>query len=289
MAVKVMVKNIDEIESYAFDSHKEKSIVISIYSYGKQKAFINASKINNILDILFMQFNDTDDRSIESGGMTEDQAYKIYEFIYKHRNDDIDAIIFQCEEGYSRSAGCASALERVLFSSSDILESPDYDINILCYNLVYAEFCDNKSLLMNYLESAEVREQKRIAEQLKNGTSEGYVEYEEIVADISQGIQNKTLKAGQSLPSVRELANAMNRSLYTVSLAYRLLENEGLIKKISNGVYIVSGNTKAAYNDEQYKEIEKQLLDIVALSKKANVSFRDLVSMINILYGEVDE
>lgn len=283
MAVTIQVMDKNTIEEYAFKQHKERSIIISIASYNVSHPFIQKNTINNIVDVLFLSFNDTLYDNIESGAISDDDANKIFRFIRKHKDDNIDTIIFQCEEDYSRSAGCAAAVEKEMLGTVEILSNPEYVVNNLCYNKVLECFKDSDGMFDAYLESKEQTAERLLAEKLKTSINEkesGFVDYEDIIADISRGIAEKSLKAGTELPDIAVLADAMNKSNYTVWKAYDILCDEGLIRRLADGHYIVTGDTSRCYNDTCYKEIEKSLADIVKSAKSNEIPLDRLITIL---------
>ena len=66
--------------------------------------------------------------------------------------------------------------------------------------------------------------------------------YEQIVRQIRQGVQGGTLPAGMPLPSIRQLAHDLDLNPNTVAKAYKLLENDWIIRTAGQkGTFINSG------------------------------------------------
>ncbi len=55
---------------------------------------------------------------------------------------------------------------------------------------------------------------------------------EQVRAEIRHAIASGALRPGDSLPTVRQLADDLGINLNTVARAYRLLENDGLVTSI---------------------------------------------------------
>ncbi len=53
--------------------------------------------------------------------------------------------------------------------------------------------------------------------------------YLQIMAQIREQVGNGTLKAGDELPSVREVADSLNINMHTVRSAYLKLRDQGVI------------------------------------------------------------
>lgn len=116
----------------------EKTVIVSISSVGDKKP--NIIEIENIVDILYLHFDDTDHNAPEA--ISYNQAKKITEFINKYKND-VDRMIFHCDAGVSRSAGCAAATMKYLFGSDEpIFNNRKYCPNLRCYRLVLNAFYD---------------------------------------------------------------------------------------------------------------------------------------------------
>ena len=125
-------------EKYAFEKHDERSVVISITSYGSSDAIIIPNKVNGIIDVLHLHFNDTDSRDIADGGIDESIAMEIKRFLEKYANNpEIDLIIVHCEAGQSRSAGVAGAiLKKYTNDDMQIFGDKRYSPNMLVYRTV---------------------------------------------------------------------------------------------------------------------------------------------------------
>ena len=57
--------------------------------------------------------------------------------------------------------------------------------------------------------------------------------YKRLALRISELIQHGTLRPGERVPSVRKCSGQQNVSIATVMQAYRLLENRGVMRKLS--------------------------------------------------------
>ena len=64
--------------------------------------------------------------------------------------------------------------------------------------------------------------------------------YERLADDIAQGIADGVLRAGERLPSVRELRRRRGVSAATVMQGYALLERRGLVEARPRSGYFLS-------------------------------------------------
>jgi predicted protein tyrosine phosphatase len=139
--MKIEVMNQKDVEAYAMEANFETSVIISIASRGMPSAIIIPCNINNIVDVLYLNFNDTDDNRLEFGGIDKTDAKKIKDFVLKYEEDySIDKIIVNCEAGQSRSSGVAAAILKYMFNDdSQIFDNHKYIPNMLCYRTVLNE------------------------------------------------------------------------------------------------------------------------------------------------------
>lgn len=125
-----------QIETLSNENITDKTIVISIFSIGDEKPKI--TKNENIVDILYLQFNDTD-KDVH-GAISSQQAKMLADFV-NYYNNDVERIFFHCDMGISRSAGCAAATMKYLFGSGEpIFNNRKYCPNLRCYQLVLDSF-----------------------------------------------------------------------------------------------------------------------------------------------------
>lgn len=139
--MKVIVKSQKVAEEYGRETHEDRSILISIAAKGDPSAEVEANDKNNIKDILFLKFNDTDNPEEENGHIVDEDAKQIKDFVEKYLDTDIDTIIVNCGAGQSRSAGVAAAILMYLTGSDkQIFDNPIYTPNKLCYRTVLKAF-----------------------------------------------------------------------------------------------------------------------------------------------------
>lgn len=94
-------------ERYCTQNHPKTSVIISIKtSWDKECPKIYCDKKNNVQDILFLSFDDTEDYRY---GMQESDGVKVAHFVDKYL-DMVDVIIIHCDAGVLRSAGVLYAI-----------------------------------------------------------------------------------------------------------------------------------------------------------------------------------
>lgn len=73
--------------------------------------------------------------------------------------------------------------------------------------------------------------------------SSGVPIYRQLADQVKQGVAGGLLKAGDRLPSVRDLALELTVNPHTVAKAYQELEREGVVEMPrGKGVFIAAGN-----------------------------------------------
>lgn len=107
--------------------------------------------------------------------------------------------------------------------------------------------------------------------------------YEQIVASVRHMILSGELKENDPLPSVRVLSRDLKISALTVKKAYDTLEEEGLTATIhGKGTYVCAPN-RNMIQEEQRRNIEKDLESIAQKAKLYGISREELSQMLDII------
>ena len=110
--------------------------------------------------------------------------------------------------------------------------------------------------------------------------------YEQIKREMKKAISQNELKESEALPSVRNLAKDLRISVLTVKKAYDELEQEGYIKTVQGkGNFVISRNKELA-KEEQIKQIEQHIDEIIKISKMTEISKQEILDLFEYLYGE---
>ena len=110
--------------------------------------------------------------------------------------------------------------------------------------------------------------------------------YEQIVNQLKNSIVSDELHAGETLPSIRSLAKDLQVSVITTKRAYEELEKEGLIRSVAGkGFYVCEYNTDYL-REKQLMMIEERFEEIIEDCKKAGLTVKDVVEMVETLYKE---
>ena len=110
--------------------------------------------------------------------------------------------------------------------------------------------------------------------------------YEQIVASIRHMILSGELSENDPLPSVRALSRDLKISALTVKKAYDALEEEGLTATIhGKGTYVRAPN-RSLIQEEQLRDLERDLEAVVEKAKRYGVGRDELAGMLNIIMEE---
>ena len=110
--------------------------------------------------------------------------------------------------------------------------------------------------------------------------------YEQVKEQIKNKIVSNELKAGEVLPSIRNLAKDLRISVITTKSAYEELEKEGYVETIpGKGTYAANKNTELI-KEEQLQKIEGLIDTAVSIAKISGISKEDIKEMLDILYEE---
>ena len=97
---------------------------------------------------------------------------------------------------------------------------------------------------------------------------------------------NGELQAGDSLPSIRQLAKDLQVSVITTKRAYEELEKEHLIDSVVGKGCFVSGANKDFIREMRMKKLEEKMTEIIKDSKELNMSREDLIEHLTLLMEE---
>lgn len=111
--------------------------------------------------------------------------------------------------------------------------------------------------------------------------------YEQIQVQIKSQILSGNLKAGEGLPSIRNLAKELKVSIITTKRAYEELEKEGFIETVTGkGTFVANQNTERLKEITLY-EIENKLEDIIRQAKSVGVTLEEGIEIFKSIYEEV--
>lgn len=119
---------------------------------------------------------------------------------------------------------------------------------------------------------------------IKNSSNEPI--YQQITSQIKAMIIDGTLKAGDAMPSMRNLAKSLHVSVITAQHAYEDLQKDGFIETVAGKGTFVSSQNKNLIREEQLRIIENKIEEITKIAKVYDVSLNELVNTLTVIYEE---
>jgi len=110
--------------------------------------------------------------------------------------------------------------------------------------------------------------------------------YEQIAEEVKQKIIRGELRENDALPSVRVLSRQLKISALTVKKAYDYLDELGLTATVHGKGSYVKAPKRALLQEEQRREIEKDLDAVLQKARLYGVSAEELRRMLSILTEE---
>lgn len=110
--------------------------------------------------------------------------------------------------------------------------------------------------------------------------------YEQIKEQIKNKIIVNELKAGEMLPSIRNLARDLRISVITTQNAYEELEKEGyLVTRPGKGCFVADKNVELIH-EEQLQRVQSLIENAVGIAKRSKITKEEMQEMLTILYEE---
>ena len=108
--------------------------------------------------------------------------------------------------------------------------------------------------------------------------------YVQLCNQIIMCIANEQIKEGDSLPSVRQLADSIGINMHTVNIAYTVLRQEGYIKLDRRHGAIISLNEDKL---RAMQELSDEMRVIVAKAVCKNISPDEIHAMVDEVINEI--
>jgi DNA-binding transcriptional regulator YhcF (GntR family) len=103
--------------------------------------------------------------------------------------------------------------------------------------------------------------------------------YRQIADDLRRHLVDESLKPGDLLPPIRQLALDLGVHFNTVALAYRMLADEGWLElKRRRGAAVIARNAPRAVDRRQVDHLLRRLAQIAAELRSAGMSSRQISS-----------
>lgn len=110
--------------------------------------------------------------------------------------------------------------------------------------------------------------------------------YEQICMQIKSQIMEGTLKAGETLPSMRGLAKDLHISTITVQRAYEDLTRDGFIETVSGKGSFVAFQNREFIKEEQLRRAEDLLQKVAEIGRSHGITYEQMANILKLLYEE---
>lgn len=107
--------------------------------------------------------------------------------------------------------------------------------------------------------------------------------YLQLCNQIIMGIATSQFREGDSLPSVRQLADSIGINMHTVNKAYSVLRQEGYVKVDRRRGAVIAVD---ADKMRTLEELKKELQVILAKSSCKNISKEEIYELIEEIYED---
>lgn len=111
--------------------------------------------------------------------------------------------------------------------------------------------------------------------------------YEQIELGIKELILKGALKAGEKLPSVREMSSILTINPNTISKAYGELEREGIIETLRGKGTFITDNYRAKVDDKKIEYISEELKKLVLKANYNGISKNDFIALVIQIFSEL--
>ena len=108
--------------------------------------------------------------------------------------------------------------------------------------------------------------------------------YRQLIDQVRRMAVSGRLKPGERLPSVRQLADELAVNPMTISKAYSLLENEGLLERRRGVGMVLRGDDRSAE-----ELIEPALTDLIRQARQLGLSRNKILNSLKDRWEETDD
>lgn len=120
---------------------------------------------------------------------------------------------------------------------------------------------------------------------INTGSSEPI--YRQLMQQVKRRIASGQLTAGQEIPSVRELAQALAVHPMTISKAYSQLESQGLLERRRGLSMVVAAQHKQAESSASREDLLRPTLEKAALeSRQLELTSKQAMKLFQQILGE---
>ncbi|MCM1049766.1 MAG: GntR family transcriptional regulator [Clostridiales bacterium] len=111
--------------------------------------------------------------------------------------------------------------------------------------------------------------------------------YEQIIEEIKLLVVKGHLSPGDSIPSVRKMAQTLNITPSTVAKAYQELERQKVIETIRAKGTFISDTPQIEPNEESLEKIRRKIQSEIIELKRMNYSEADVEALVKEIYHSI--
>jgi GntR family transcriptional regulator len=106
--------------------------------------------------------------------------------------------------------------------------------------------------------------------------------YRQLVDQVKRLVTGGQLAAGTELPSVRELALEHSVNPMTISRAYALLEQEGVLERQrGKPMRVAAGQRQQAPLPKRLQHVERSVAELVLAARQLGLTKKDIAKLLN--------
>lgn len=109
--------------------------------------------------------------------------------------------------------------------------------------------------------------------------------YQQIVSQMKSHIMSGELAEGETLPSIRMLAQQLRISTITTKRAYEELERDGFIETVGGKGCFVKSQNKDFLREEIVRQTEELMNKVCDKARIGGISLEELKEMLELCYG----
>jgi GntR family transcriptional regulator len=105
--------------------------------------------------------------------------------------------------------------------------------------------------------------------------------YRQLVEQVTRLVASGTLQAGQSLPSVRDMASVLAVNPMTISKAYSLLENSGVVERQRGiGMIVAQHSSNMSRMDHRIELLKPTLTKLIFEANQLELDADTVISQL---------
>ena len=113
--------------------------------------------------------------------------------------------------------------------------------------------------------------------------------YQQLIDQINDLIASGRLKAGDKLPSVREVSKMLEVNPMTISKAYSLLEKDGvLLRRSGQGMYVAERGEYQLSLQERLEKLRGIAQRLVTAAHQLDLNQEQVQNTVKALFEEID-